>query len=195
MQTVVNHDGTVLLYPGFFDREQATTLFKALMQKLKWQNESIRMYGKLVPVPRLVCWHGDRGAVYRYSGITHEPLPWTPELNVVRKKIQTATNLKFNSVLANLYRNERDSMGWHADNEKELGENPSIASVSLGDQRNFKLRHNRTKEIVSVDLPHGSLLVMTGNLQHNWQHSLPKCRKTKSERINLTFRLVFDSHT
>ena len=194
MQTIVDHDGKASLYPDFFDSEQACLLYESLINGLQWQNESIRMYGKLIPVPRLVCWYGDEGANYAYSGIDHAPLPWNPVLKEIRNKIETATQLHFNSVLGNLYRDERDSMGWHADKEKELGINPSIASVSLGESRSFKLRHNRTKEITSINLPHGSLLLMTGALQHHWQHSLPKCREPKSPRINLTFRLIVNNN-
>ena len=188
---LIKSNGEVYLYNDFLSSDEASLYFNKLFNTLSWQEESIKMYGKLVKVPRLICWYGDKGAVYRYSGVTHEPLLWTEELIELRDKITELTGYQFNSVLGNLYRDENDSMGWHADKEKELGERPVIASLSLGETRLFKLQHNKTKEVVDIELPSGSLLMMEGELQHHWRHSLPKSKRALSPRINLTFRKIY----
>ncbi|HSN23761.1 MAG TPA: alpha-ketoglutarate-dependent dioxygenase AlkB, partial [Methylomicrobium sp.] len=142
-------------------------------------------------VPRLMCWYGDDDAVYHYSGVKHEPLPWTAALSTVRIRIEAFIGgCTFNSVLANLYRDGRDSMGCHADDEKELGINPVIASLSLGDERMFRLHHKMRRSHLDITLGHGDLLIMAGALQHHWLHALPKTRKVKNPRINLTFRRI-----
>ncbi|MCH9699370.1 MAG: alpha-ketoglutarate-dependent dioxygenase AlkB [Gammaproteobacteria bacterium] len=140
--------------------------------------------------PRLVCWYGDPRATYCYSNVKHTPLPWTPCLQGLRQTISQFTGFKFNSVLGNLYHDGQDSMGWHADNEKQLGNNPVIASLSLGAKRLFKLRHNKTKLTIDIALENGSLLLMAGSLQHHWRHCLAKTRKPVDIRINLTFRYI-----
>ena len=142
--------------------------------------------------PRLAAWYGDRDAVYRYSGLVNQPLPWFPELLVIRHCVQQYTGLNFDGVLLNFYRTGQDSMGWHSDDEKELGENPVIASVSLGASRRFLLRHRRCSDlpVYEVNLEHGSLLLMQGATQKNWQHSVPKMRNQDSPRLNLTFRRI-----
>ena len=137
-----------------------------------------------------MCWYGDPDAGYRYSGIDHQPRPWTPELQAIRARVEKQCQCIFNSVLANLYRDGKDSMGCHADDEKELGRNPVIASLSLGDERLFKLHHKNSKATLDIILGHGDLLVMAGTLQHHWQHSVPKTKKFKTGRINLTFRRI-----
>jgi alkylated DNA repair dioxygenase AlkB len=137
-----------------------------------------------------MCWYGDPDACYQYSGVNHQSKPWNEALQSVRAKLGQQCGCAFNSVLANLYRNGKDSMGCHADDEKELGHNPLIASLSLGDGRLFKLHHKKSKETVDIILGHGDLLVMAGTLQHHWVHSLPKTRKFKTPRINLTFRNI-----
>ena len=133
-------------------------------------------------------WHGDGN--YTYSGIKHEAKGWTPELAFVKKRIEKFVDIKFNSVLANLYRDGSDSNGWHSDNEKELGENPIIASLSLGASRKFKLRNNRNRENIDLILENGSLLIMAGSTQAYWKHTVPKTRQYVSPRINLTYRVV-----
>ncbi len=149
------------------------------------------IFGRPRLVPRLVAWHGDPGATYTYSGTPHEPLPWTPALEQVRRRVQELSGLQFNAVLLNLYRDGRDGMGWHADDEPELGPDPAIASVSLGAVRRFCLRHRRRKGLrTDLSLPHGSLLLMTGATQGHWVHALPKTAVPVGERINLTFRRV-----
>ena len=148
------------------------------------------MFGKQIPSPRLVAWYGEKEAAYRYSGILHQPNPWLPELLSIKEIIEQKFNLQFNSVLANLYRNKSDSMGYHADNEIELGKNPIIASLSLGVTRKFNLKHKKSKTLHKMTLTNGSLLIMSGDTQNNWYHSVPKQKKATAERINLTFRLI-----
>jgi alkylated DNA repair dioxygenase AlkB len=172
-------------------------LFEELAASLAWRQESIVLFGKRMLQPRLLAWYGDRGAVYRYSGVRHEPLPWTPALAELRRRIEAMTGAPFNSVLANFYRDHRDSMGLHADDEAELGARPVIASLSLGEQRVFRFKHRHRKDVKPVRLPlsDGSLLVMAGDTQANWKHEIPKQARPCGPRINLTFRQVLpDSH-
>ena len=184
-------DGELYFVKNFISREEADSLHVLLRRDLAWRDEEIMVFGRRVKVPRLVCWYGDAGAVYRYSGVEHAPLPWTETLLTLKSRVECFCGRQFNSVLGNLYRDGRDSMGWHADKEKELGPNPFIASLSFGAERLFKLRHNKTAETLDVILTHGSLLLMGGSLQHRWRHSIPKMREPKTERINLTFRTIF----
>jgi alkylated DNA repair dioxygenase AlkB len=186
-------DGGLYLIQQFYRLSEADRFFSALESGLAWKEEVIFIYGKWVKVPRLMCWYGDTDAYYRYSGVTHQPLPWTSELQAIRQNIELQCQCVFNSVLANLYRNGQDSMGCHADDEKELGMNPVIASLSLGEQRLFKLHHKTGKDQLDIVLNHGDLLVMAGVLQHHWLHSVPKTKKLKAPRINLTFRKINNS--
>ncbi len=190
MQNLVACDGEVYYLQGFYQQRQADSLLRLLREGLPWQTETITIYGKPVLVPRLMCWFGDVEAVYRYSGVDHIPLPWLPELLTIKQAVEQACHSEFNSVLANLYRNGRDSMGCHADNEKELGLNPVIASLNLGATRLFKLKHHQSGEKLDLHLQHGDLLIMAGALQHHWRHSVPKTAKPVGERINLTFRKI-----
>ena len=184
-------EGEARLWPSALRPDEAGELFAELRRTIDWQQESILMFGRRVLVPRLVAWHGDPGTSYTYSGTLHQPLPWTSPLARIRDRVSELSCARFNAVLLNLYRDGRDGMGWHADDEPELGRNPVIASVSLGATRRFCLRHRRRKDLkVDVPLPHGSLLCMSGATQHHWVHALPKTRRPVGERINLTFRLV-----
>lgn len=190
-RVLVDYDGEAILYSDFLDSQQADHYFSLLLNNLSWQVEHIKFYGKEVKVPRLVAWYGDEAAEYRYSGVSHKPLEWTRELLELRERISSYTGFTFNSVLANLYRDEKDSMGWHSDKEKELGPTPIIASLSLGAERTFKLQHNKAKEVIEVVLNPGCLLIMKGTLQRHWRHCVPKAKEAKSARINLTFRTIF----
>ena len=184
-------DGAARLWPSAFPPAEATRLFDELRRTIDWRHESILMFGRRVGVPRLVAWHGDPGASYTYSGTLHRPLPWTPPLVGIRERTEHLCGARFNAVLLNLYRDGRDGMGWHADDEPELGRDPVIASVSLGATRRFCLRHRKRRNLrLDVPLAHGSLLCMFGATQHHWVHALPKTRAVVGERINLTFRLV-----
>jgi alkylated DNA repair dioxygenase AlkB len=184
-------DGEARLWPAAFGPEEASRLFDALRTGIHWRQETVTIFGQRRLVPRLVAWHGNPGASYRYSGTDHHPEPWTPALDRARARVRELGGTEFNAVLLNLYRDGRDGMGWHADDEPELGRDPVIASVSLGAPRRFCLRHRRRKDLkLDLELPHGSLLVMAGPMQHHWVHALPKTRRPVGERINLTFRRV-----
>jgi len=177
---------------NFLSQEFATDLFKNLLREVSWQQESINVYGKRYLSPRLTAWYGDTNAYYIYSGIGHEPLPWTDTLSQLRSKIETLCNTTFNSVLLNLYRDGQDSVGWHSDDEAELGCYPVIASLSLGESRRFLLKPKKTgrAKAFEIKLSSGSLLLMAGSLQHHWKHCVPRERKVQLPRINLTFRLI-----
>lgn len=190
-QNLAPVDGELYLGKQFYQPDLADRLFQRLLSELAWQEESIFLFGRWVKVPRLMCWYGDEQAFYQYSHVVHQPLPWTDTLRQIQADIEQASGCRFNSVLGNLYRNGNDSMGCHADDEKELGKNPLIASLSLGDSRVLKFKHQRSKKAFDVLLEHGDLLIMAGSLQHHWQHALPKTRQQKTARINLTFRTIF----
>lgn len=184
-------DGAALyLIRQFYLQPEADQLFSTFIDRLQWQEEDILIFGKWVKVPRLMCWYGDEEAHYEYSGVNHVPRPWTSELQAVREKVGQQCQCVFNSVLANLYRDGKDSMGCHADDEKELGINPTIASLSLGDERQFRMHHKKTKRSLNINLQHGDLLVMGGTCQRYWLHSVPKTKTPKTPRINLTFRKI-----
>lgn len=180
----------VLYVNDFYSEAEADKLFNSLVQEIAWEQQSIRMFGKQVPEPRLTAWYGT--AVYTYSGKKMLPKPWIPTLLAVKNKIEETYGCDFNSVLLNYYRNGDEYMGWHTDNEKELGTQPVIASVSLGAVRPFDFRHRtHSNARQQFMLANGSLLIMRGNTQQEWKHRLPKCAKIKLPRINLTFRKIF----
>ena len=188
---LIPFDGDLYLVKQFYQPPEADQLFAMLKTELAWREEEIFIFGKWLKVPRLMCWYGDPDAHYQYSGVNHQPMPWIPVLLEVRKKIEQRCQCAFNSVLANLYRNGKDSMGCHADDEKELGVNPVIASLSLGDERLFKLHHKKRKITLDIAFKLGDLLVMASSLQHHWLHTVPKTKIIKMPRINLTFRRIF----
>jgi alkylated DNA repair dioxygenase AlkB len=184
-------DGDTRYLADAFPPGEADALFAELRGQIDWRQEEIMMFGQHRLVPRMVAWHGDAGAIYSYSGVEHQPAPWTSAPQRVRATVQALSGHSFNAVLLNLYRNGRDGMGWHSDDEPELGRNPVIASVSLGATRRFRMRHKRhRREALGIDLEHGSLLLMRGATQHHWLHALPKTTRPVGERINLTFRQV-----
>jgi alkylated DNA repair dioxygenase AlkB len=186
-------DAEVILYETFFAPAESEQLFAQLLATTQWEQSHLKIYGKEIAEPRLTAWYGDEGKSYTYSGITRQPLPWTPALAQIKERVESIAQTTFNSVLLNLYRDGRDSIGWHQDKEPELGQNPVIASVSFGATRRFRLRHKRRKDVplVELDLTHGSLLLMRGTTQHYWQHQIPKTAKPVGPRINLTFRVIF----
>lgn len=188
---LIEEDGEVLLWPHFFPEEEADAYFADLHEHIAWRQEPIMMFGRLIDQPRLTAWYGDPGTTYTYSHIQMVPLPWTETLLAIKRRVETVTEGSFNSVLLNLYRNERDGMGWHSDDEPELGVNPIIASISFGATRRFHLRHRTDKaQRLAVDLTHGSLLLMRGATQHHWQHQISKSARPHEPRINLTFRRI-----
>ncbi len=180
-------DGVALLHEHAINRRDADLLLERLLVEIDWQQEWLTIMGRRVAVPRLTAWYGDMG--YRYSGIDHAPRSWTELLLTLRQVAEVHADHSFNGVLLNRYRDGRDSVSWHADNEVSLGRRPVIASLTLGGTRRFVLKH-RGGERVALDLGHGSCLVMAGDTQHYWRHSIPKSRRPKAARVNLTFRAV-----
>ncbi len=184
-------DGICSLQDAFYVQEKANDLYRTLMLEVDWKQYSIQMFGRIIPQPRLTAWYGEKGADYSYSGIHLEPLPFTPLIEQIKIDIEALSGFKFNSVLMNLYRNQNDSMGWHSDDEKELGSDPKIASISLGSSRTFQLKHKTQKQMkLKVALNNGSLLLMEGTMQHHWLHAIPKSMQECGPRINLTFRKI-----
>ncbi|MGA8277861.1 MAG: alpha-ketoglutarate-dependent dioxygenase AlkB [Rhodanobacteraceae bacterium] len=174
-----------------FDPVQADALFSALRGEIEWEQHRLRLFGREVTAPRLSAWIGDADASYRYSGTRFEPRAWTPAVACLRDDLNARLGVRFNSVLANLYRDGCDSMGWHADDEPELGVQPLIASLSFGAPRRLRLRaRSKRRAAVSIELAHGSLLLMAGATQRLYQHALPKTKTRIGERINLTFRRI-----
>jgi len=185
-------DAEITLYDNFFSLAESESLYAALLGQTAWAQRYVTIYGKRYAEPRLTAWYGEAGKSYSYSGITLQPLPWTPLLLEIKARVDAAAQTTFNSVLLNFYRAGRDSNGWHQDNEPELGQNPVIASVSFGATRRFQLRHKFNQHVprLALDLTPGSLLLMAGPTQHFWQHQIPKTAKAVAPRINLTFRVI-----
>lgn len=181
--------GDLTLIRNIFGSADANYYFQQLRQYTPWTQDEIQIAGRPVKIPRLQAWYGDAG--YSYSGLKLTPLPWTPVLRQIKAQVEAVSGALFNSVLVNLYRDGDDSVGWHSDDEPELGDEPVIASLSLGARRDFSLRQKKPGSgRLKLQLDDADLLVMGGALQHNWQHQLPKTRLPVGERINLTFRLV-----
>jgi alkylated DNA repair dioxygenase AlkB len=184
-------DADVSLYQSLYSIIEADLLFNELKKTVVWEQEEIAMYGQKHKVPRLTAWYGDRGKAYTYSGITSHSRPWISCLLKIKQKIETISQAKFNSVLLNFYRSGADSVAWHSDDERELGNNPVIGSVSFGQARSFQMKHKtKTNERKNISLGHGDFLLMKGCTQHHWVHQIPKSKTHMKERINLTFRTV-----
>ena len=184
-------DAQLKIMDTFLDPIESDRYFKFFMQNIKWAGGTIKIFGKEYEIPRMQAWYGDKSANYSYSGLDLEPLEWLPEILEIKTEVENYCQTSFNSVLFNLYRNGKDSNGWHSDNEKELGPEPIIASISLGQERPFKLKH-KTKDLKhSMNLSDGSLLLMEGSTQKHWKHCIPKSSKMLNPRINLTFRRIF----
>lgn len=183
-------------WPQWLAPSEADMLFAQLHACIGWQTHRLRLFGREVAAPRLSCWIGDVGATYTYSRTRFEPQPWPPVLDVLRQHIGRACGVHFNSVLANLYRDGRDAMGWHSDDEAELGQAPVIASLSLGAARRFVFRPRPARgarparAVLGLELPHGSLLRMAGATQRRYQHALPRALRVDQPRLNLTFRHI-----
>ena len=184
-------DANITYYSSFFSPKESSEYFQILLNEIEWQEDDIKVFGKTYKQPRLTALYGMNNASYRYSGITMFPKPFNSILKEIKTKIEEITEIKFTTVLLNFYRDGSDSNGWHSDDEKELGENPVIASISLGAERTFRLRHKKDKtQKKNLILQHGSLLIMKGETQHHWQHCIPKSKKDIKPRINLTFRVI-----
>ncbi|MEP0266200.1 alpha-ketoglutarate-dependent dioxygenase AlkB [Dokdonia sp.] len=181
----------VIYYPEFLSQSMASAYYTTLYHETPWQQDDIKVFGKVYPQPRLTALYGNNKLPYSYSNITMHPLEFTFALSEIKNSVETLVKSEFTTCLLNLYRDGKDSNGWHSDDEKELGKNPTIASVSLGASRVFKFRDKKAKSSVhSMLLEHGSLLLMKNATQHNWQHQVPKTLKMVEPRINLTFRMV-----
>ncbi|MFT5322163.1 MAG: alkylated DNA repair dioxygenase AlkB [Pseudohongiellaceae bacterium] len=184
-------DADIQLFPHFLSVTKADLYFDEFKTQMPWQQDSLNFGGKSVLIPRLQVWVGDKHSHYAYSGLSLSPLPWTPVLEKLKKLVEKACNSEFNSVLLNYYRDGRDSVAWHSDDEKELGSEPIIASLSLGVSRRFQLKHKIKKHLKSsCELGNGSLLVMGKGVQQYWQHQVPKQAEVDTGRINLTFRRI-----
>ena len=184
-------DAEIVYYPNFFDKKDADLIFEELLNEIPWQQDDIKVFGKTHPQPRLTALFGNNGKPYSYSNIKMQPHPWNMLLQKIKSLVEDYSETNFTSVLLNQYRNGKDSNGWHADNEKELGTNPVIASLSFGAERTFQLKHNSDVSLKkSIILEHGSLLIMKGTTQHFWKHQIPKTSKPISSRVNLTFRVI-----
>jgi alkylated DNA repair dioxygenase AlkB len=184
-------DADLAFYPTLLERQESDRLLTELTQTIDWRQDWITIYGRSLPQPRLTAWYGDPGISYTYSGITLHPSTWTEALLELKARVEAVSGVGFNSVLLNLYRDGNDSMGWHSDDEPELGQNPVIGSLSLGGTRRFALRHRQEKSWkYQLELTSGSFLLMQGTTQHYWQHQVPKTKRPVSPRINLTFRVI-----
>lgn len=183
--------GELVYVQDWIEPDRADALFESLRGEVTWQTRTITMFGRRVLQPRLIAFQGDDGIRYAYSGETYRSECWHPAVAGLRDALAGATGVRFNCALLNLYRHGQDSMGWHADNEPELGSEPTIASISLGAERRFVLRRRCAKQCrVELVPAHGSLIVMRGDVQHHWQHQVPKTARATDERINLTFRKI-----
>lgn len=185
-------DGKLTFHEGFFDLKESQVIQSRLIETIEWSQDEVIVYGKKHKIPRLNAWYGEEGKAMTYSGLTLEPKPWTKELIQIKQRIEKTTGYAFNSCLLNYYRDGKDGMGWHQDNEKELGKNPVIASITFGETRPFQLKHISNTELKKIDIPltSGSLLIMAGETQHYWKHQIPKTTRTLNPRLNLTFRKI-----
>jgi len=195
-QTFDLPDADVRYAPQWLARDAADALFVAVRDGVAWERHRIRLFGRDVDAPRLSCWIGDADATYTYSRMRYTPRPWPEALLAIRGRLRAECGADFNGVLANLYRDGNDGMGWHSDDEPELGAHPLIASVSLGATRRFVIRHrgNRSRRL-EIELAHGSLLLMGGATQAHYRHALPKTARAVGARINLTFRRLIGDTT
>ena len=189
-ETIQLARGKVIYFPNFLNDDESIYYFNVLMNSIDFRQHEIKIFGKTHKTPRLESFHAKENRSYTYSGNQLDSNPFTEELNLLCQRIEKATNSEFNCVLINLYRNGFDSNGWHADNEKELGLNPIIASLSLGATRRFDLKHNETSKKFSIDLHSGDLLWMDNQIQNFYKHQIAKTKRVLEPRINLTFRLI-----
>jgi len=184
-------DGKVYLFEDLLKEKLSFDYLNNLERNIAWKQEGMMMFGKVINFPRLTAWYGEEGMIYKYSGLVNEPIPFSDLLLEIKEAVESKVGEQFNAALLNLYRNGNDSMGWHSDDEKELGVNPTIASVSFGEPRNFQFKHKKVANTLhNFLLTNNSLLVMKGATQYNWKHQIPKSRKPCGARINITFRRI-----
>ncbi|MEM6514995.1 MAG: alpha-ketoglutarate-dependent dioxygenase AlkB [Bacteroidota bacterium] len=190
-QEIILPNAELIYIPNFIEKKKADSYFEYLKSQVNWRQDDIKIFGKTYQQPRLTALFAENNAPYSYSSITMYPEPFPPEIKAIKNSVESEINHQFTTVLLNYYRNGNDSNGWHADNEKELGENPVIGSVSFGEERPFHFKHRKLKEQRhKLVLEHGSLLVMKGEMQHFWLHQIAKTKKDIGSRINLTFRTI-----
>jgi len=189
-QNLLPRDGCIRYFPGIYSEPSSAQLISQLQTSLQWDSDQLMMFGKLVTMRRKVAWVGDPNCSYTYSGVKKTPQNWTPELLSIKSQLEEIAKAEFNSCLLNLYHDGDDGMGWHSDNERELDPKAPIASLSLGAQRKFSLRHKKDKETISLFLENGSALIMYPPTQEYWQHALLKTKTASEVRINLTFRKI-----
>lgn len=183
----------LLIWEDFLNQKDADSWFEHFYSTVQWRSEQVKVFGKVYDQPRLTALYADEERSYTYAGLTLEAFSFTEKMERLKSDIEDITRHRFNSCLFNLYRNEKDSNGWHADDEPELGSQPVIASLSLGATRRFHIKHKRDKTLKrTIDLTHGSLLLMAGASQKDFKHQLPKTQSPKAPRINLTFRYIFE---
>lgn len=190
VSNILDNDGLVNYYGKILAYQEANQYLDLLMQNILWKNDEVILFGKHIVTKRKTAWYGDSDYLYTYSNITKQALPWTKKLSDLKQMVEEFAGVKFNSCLLNLYHNGNEGMGWHSDDEKSLGKDNTIASLSFGAERKFLLKHKQTKQIISLVLEHGSLLIMKDATQRNWLHSLPKSKNIVQPRINLTFRTI-----
>jgi alkylated DNA repair dioxygenase AlkB len=184
------HDGTVHYHGPILSPTESHDFYTHLLENIPWKHDEAVIFGKRIITARKVAWYGDLNFPYTYSGTTKQALPWTPELIALKATVEHLSGTLFNSCLLNLYHDGNEGMAWHSDDERSLGKDSTIASISLGAEREFRFKHKRSDDKVSVLLETGSLLVMKGTTQTHWLHSIPKSKKIKTPRINLTFRTM-----
>src|SRR6476660_5107946 len=189
-KNILNKDGTVNYYGKILSSEVSNQYFDSLMQNIQWEKDKVIIFGKHITTKRNVAWYGDSEYLYTYSSTTKRALAWTKELSELKRIVEEHTETRFNSCLLNLYHDGNEGMGWHSDDEKPLGKNNTIASLSFGAERKFSFKNKQTKQTVSLVLEHGSLLIMKDATQTNWLHRLPKSKNITQPRINLTFRTI-----
>ncbi len=183
-------DGEVFYFGEVFSTSVSASLLEQLLKEIDWRQDEVKIFGKTYITSRKTAWYADGDLSYTYSGIKRTPHLWSPALLAIRERIEQCTGIRFNACLLNLYHNGDEGMGWHSDDEPELGEMPEIVSVSFGANRRFDFKHKKTAEKISVLLENGSLLWMRGACQTYWKHALPKTKKVKDLRVNLTFRNI-----
>lgn len=191
-ENILPKDGTAIYHGMVYSEKEANDLCKLLFDSMPWKPDEVLMFGKLIVTKRKVAWFADAGITYTYAGVKKSGLVWTDTLLEIKQKVESITGAKYNACLLNLYHEGEEGMGWHQDNEVEIVAGSSIASLSLGAARKFAFKHATTNERLDIELVNGSLLDMKGTIQQHWYHSLPKTKKVKQMRINLTFRLMHD---
>lgn len=183
-------ESAITFWPNWLSTGDADSLLCKAIDSINWRADSIKIVGKTIPIPRLQQWFGEPGTSYTYSNIRLPAVSFPPWMESLRQAVEEQTGAAFNRALVNYYRSGLDSVDWHADDEPELGPEPLIASLSLGVERVFQLRHNQTRERISISLPHGSLLLMGAGIQSCWQHRIAKVANLQESRVNFTFRYM-----